>query len=213
MDILGKLFGSETKVKIMRLFLFNPETPFTAEVIAGRIKGGLFSVRQELATLRHMKLIKNKSFSVKVLKGKREKQKTVRRKMSGFSLNPSFPYLPELQHLLLDRSLFKGEEIARKLSSAGRLKLVIISGLFIQNPDSRLDILVVGDHLKHGIVEHKIKAMESEIGKELRYAAFETGEFNYRLGLYDKLIRDVLEYPHFVVFDRLGLPPIHIGRR
>ena len=213
MDILGKLFGSEDKVKIMRLFLFNPETPFSVETVAERIKTGLFSARQELATLKQMKLIKPRSFTVRVVKGKTGKQKTIRRKVSGFLLNASFPYLPEMQRLLLDTSLLKGDEIVRKLSQAGRLKLVIISGLFIQNNESRLDILVVGDHLKRSTVENRIKGMESEIGKELRYAAFETSEFNYRLGLYDKLVRDVLDYPHTVVFDRLGLPPVEVGRR
>lgn len=213
MEILGKLFGSENKVKIMRLFLFNPETPFTAETVANRTKTGFFSARQELLTLRQMKLIKHKSFTASVLQRKKGKQKTVRRKMPGFVLNASFPYLQELQRLLLNKSLLKGEEIRKRLSSAGRLKLVIISGLFIQNPESRLDVLIVGDHLKRGAIEHKIRAMESEIGKELRYAAFETDEFNYRFGLYDKLVRDVLDYPHVVVFDRLGLPPLQIGRR
>ncbi|MEK7170480.1 MAG: hypothetical protein AAB767_04290 [Patescibacteria group bacterium] len=213
MDILGKLFGSENKVKTMRLFLFNPEIPFTAEYVAERIKAGLYSTKQELATLRHMKLLKNRAFFAKITKGKKGRQKTVRGKVSGFILNPSFPYLPELQRLLLDASLLKGEEITKQLSAAGKLKFVVIAGLFIQDADSRLDILVVGDHLKRSIVEHKIRTMESEIGKELRYAVFETNEFNYRLGLYDKLVRDVLDYPHKVVLDRLGLPPLESGRR
>ena len=58
-----------------------------------------------------------------------------------------------------------------------------------------------------------IEGLEAEIGKELRYAAFETGEFNYRLGMYDKLVRDILDYPHTVVLDRLGLPPMSAERR
>ena len=213
MDILGKLFGSEQKVKIMRLFLFNPETPFNAEIISDRIRIDLFSIRDELATLRQMKLIKPKSFTSRVVVRKKGKQKIVRKRMSGFVLNASFPYMEELQRLLLDTSLLKGDEIVHKLSPAGRLKLVIIAGLFIQDAESRLDILVVGDHLKRATVDHKIKTMEAEIGKELRYAAFETHEFNYRLGLYDKLIRDVLDYPHLIVLDRLGIPPIQAGRR
>jgi len=213
MDVLGKLFGSEAKVKIMRLFLFNPETPFSAETVAVRVHAGLFTARQELATLRNMKFLKQRAFFAKITKAKKGRGEAVRRKVSGFILDTSFPYLPELQRLLLDTSLLKGEEITKQLSVAGKLKLVIIAGLFIQDEDSRLDILVVGDHLKSTAVEHKMRTMEAEIGKELRYAAFETNEFNYRLGLYDKLIRDVLDYPHKVVLDRLGIPPLANGRR
>jgi hypothetical protein len=47
--------------------------------------------------------------------------------------------------------------------------------------------------------------MEAEIGKELRYAYFSTDEFRYRLSMYDKLIRDILDYPHRVLLDKLGI--------
>jgi len=208
MDILGKLFGSESKVKIMRLFLFNPETPFGREDVAERARVGLEVARAELALLRRMRLVKNKSFSRRVVRTKGKARKFVNKKVSGFVLNVNFPYLSELQRLLIDSSLLKGDQLLRKLSRTGKLKLVITSGVFIADLDSRVDILVVGDHLRRSAVEHAIRGIEAEMGKELRYAAFETSEFNYRLGMYDKLIRDILDYPHTIVIDRLGLPPL-----
>ena len=47
--------------------------------------------------------------------------------------------------------------------------------------------------------------MESEIGKELRYAFFDTQEFKYRMSIYDKLVRDILDYPHTVLVDKMGI--------
>lgn len=208
MDILGKLFGSESKVKIMRLFLFNPETPFAREDVAERARVSPELARAELALLRRMRLLKNKGFSRRVVRSKGKARKFVNKKVSGFILNASFPYLPELQRLLIDSSLLKGDQLLRKLNRTGKIKLVLTAGIFIANPDSRLDILVVGDHLRRSAVEHAIRGIEAEMGKELRYAAFETTEFNYRLGMYDKLIRDILDYPHTIVIDRLGLPPL-----
>ncbi len=208
MDILGKLFGSEAKVRIMRLFLFNPETPFTNEDVAERAKTNLSIARHELSVLRKMKLIRRKGFVKRVVSKKGKVSKFVRIHTEGWVLNTSFSYFSELQRLLIDASLLKGAELVRKLSSSGRLKLLITAGIFIQNSDSRVDLLIVGDHLKRGSLEHTIRAIESEMGKELKYAAFETGEFNYRLGMYDKLVRDILDYPHTVVLDRLGLPPV-----
>ncbi len=208
MDILGKLFGSEAKVKIMRLFLFNPEAPFAREDVSERARVSHEAARLELFILRAMRLIKPRSFSRRVVQTRGNTRRFARKKVSGFILNSTFPYLSELQRLLIDTSLLKGDQLLRKLSRTGRLKLVIIAGIFIQNSDSRVDILIVGDHLRRGAVEHAIRAIEAEMGKELRYAAFETSEFNYRLGMYDKLIRDILDYPHTIVFDRLGLPPL-----
>ncbi len=81
----------------------------------------------------------------------------------------------------------------------GQVKLVIISGLFIKNNDSRVDLLIVGDKLNRAKIENGIRKLEAEIGAELVYAIFDTKEFIYRFNMYDKLVRDILDYPHQVL--------------
>lgn len=211
MDILGKLFGSEAKVRIMRLFLFNPEVPFGNGDIAERTKTTLATVRHEIVLLRKMRLIKRRSFQKRVVKKSGVRRIFGRKKVWGWVLNSFFPYLAELQRLLIDTTLLKGDELVRRLQSSGRLKLVITAGIFIQDQDSRVDVLLVGEHLKRGTLASVMRSLEAEIGKELRYAAFETGEFNYRLGMYDKLIRDIFDYPHKTLLDKLGIPPMEAG--
>jgi hypothetical protein len=44
-----------------------------------------------------------------------------------------------------------------------------------------------------------MRRLEAEIGAELVYAVFDTKEFIYRLNMYDKLVRDILDYPHEVL--------------
>jgi len=88
------------------------------------------------------------------------------------------------------------------LKNAGQIKLIAIAGLFIQDPDSRLDLLVVGDKINSRSLENTLRNMEAEIGRELNYAFFETDDFEYRLSMYDKLIRDVLDYPHEMVVNK-----------
>ena len=61
-------------------------------------------------------------------------------------------------------------------------------------------MLIVGDKLNKGKIEKEIKKLEAEIGKELVYALFDSKEFNYRLSMYDKLVRDILDFPHEVIF-------------
>ncbi len=207
MDILAKLFGSEAKVKIMRLFLFNSDQPFSPADIASRAKVSLPVVRHEVGILRKMAMIKGKRFirSVSVRRGKKTVIK--RKKEGGWLLNPNFPYLPAIRNLLINTVLVKHSDIIRRLNTIGRIKLIILSGVFIQDEDSRVDLLVVGDAIRFGALEGVIRIIESEIGKELRYAAFETPDFKYRLGIYDKLIRDILDYPHIKALDRIGIFP------
>ena len=80
-----------------------------------------------------------------------------------------------------------------------------VSGVFIQKPDSRVDLLIVGDRIKSTSLDRIIRNLEAQIGKELRYASFSTKEFRYRLNVYDRLIRDILDFPHEPVLDRIGV--------
>jgi len=71
----------------------------------------------------------------------------------------------------------------------------------------------VGDKLKRGAVDRVIKTMEAEVGRELVYAVFDTADFLYRLNAYDKFIRDVLDYPHEKIIDKLNFDGGYPQRR
>lgn len=205
MKILGKLFGSPAMVKLLRLFLFNPEQVFTNKEAASRAKITMDTLRLELSIMKQMDFIKKKT-DYRVVALKRGKKKTTKKKrVSGWILNEKFPYLEQLQDFLMSATPVKHKDIPKRLGGSGTIKLIVVAGMFIRNQDSRLDILVVGNNIRKAQLETAIKAIESELGKELRYAVFETQEFKYRLGVYDRLIRDVFDYPHEIVLDRIGV--------
>lgn len=205
MDILEKLFGSKEKVKIMRLFLFNPEQGFDIIDISKKTKSGQKEVRREISELDKVGLIKKRIFFKDINKEGDGKIEIIKKKTSGWILDRAFPYLLELQGLLINAQLIRHGEILNRLSNVGKLKAVIVSGVFIQDWDSRVDLLIVGDGLKKNSVESAIKTIESEIGREINYAAFETSDFLYRFGICDKLIRDILDYPHEKILDKIGI--------
>ena len=68
-----------------------------------------------------------------------------------------------------------------------------------------MDIFIVGNNINKRSLDNAIKSIEAELGKELVYVFFETQDYQYRLGMYDKLIRDVLDYPHEVLLDKISL--------
>ena len=45
--------------------------------------------------------------------------------------------------------------------------------------------------------------MEAEIGRELSYGVFETDDFRYRVSVCDKFIRDILDYSHKKILNKL----------
>ncbi|MFC1625369.1 hypothetical protein ACFL1O_00610, partial [Patescibacteria group bacterium] len=123
----------------------------------------------------------------------------------GWYLDSSFPLLFPLRNLILDTTPVSKGDLLKKLLRAGRIKLVVLAGIFIQSDDSRVDILVVGDKIKKTILSKVFKEIEAEVGKELIYAVFSTDDFNYRINIYDKFLRDILDYPHKKILDKIGV--------
>ncbi len=205
MDTLTAIFGSDVKVKIMRLFLFNETTTFLVREIIERTKSAQDQVKKELNILEKASILKSRKVSkdVQVQKGKTVITKKI--EGLGYYLNTKYPYLDPLKNLLTITSLRVDESLTKRFTNAGKIKLFIVAGVFTQNWDSRVDLLLVGEDLNISKIENVIQIIESEIGKEIAYSAFETQDFEYRLGIHDRLVRDILDYPHVTLLDRLGV--------
>ena len=204
MDILEKLFGSSARVKILRLFLFNEGDGFENSDIARRARVSSNSVRTETLMMERIGLIKRRTFYTEVARGKGKNKKIVKKKVRGWTLDPKFKYLSALRNFLLTATPIHDNYIVKKLNAAGRPKLVVIAGSFIQDWDGDIDLLVVGDGMSEAKLESAERGIESEMGKELRFAFFSTKDFSYRMNIYDKLLRDIFDYPHQTVLNRLG---------
>ena len=185
MKSVSHIFGGEAKVKIMRLFVFNPGLILSSAQVAHRTKERPNTIRRELKVLVKAGLVKQRA--------------------KGFLLNPSYVYLPAVENFLVDAIPITEKEIIKKISATGNMKLILISGVFLHIKDSRVDILVVGDHIKQSKLVSVMSSIEAELGKELRYASFETVDFQYRLGIYDKLIRDILDSHNQKILNKLNI--------
>jgi hypothetical protein len=91
------------------------------------------------------------------------------------------------------------------LKKAGALRLVVLSGLFTGVIETKIDMLIVGDKLDDRRLQKSIHELEAELGRELRFASFTTEDFKYRVGVYDRLVRDVIDYQHTTILDKIGL--------
>lgn len=201
MDTLQKLFGSAARVRVLRLFLMNPEGIFDIDDISKRSKISLAPLRKEVKMLLEIGFIKERRY----LKLVPQKNGIfVKKSRTGYGLHPKFPYITPLKALVTEISVGR-DDIAARFRGAGNIKLIVIAGIFLDEPDSRVDILIVGDKLNKPVIQNSLRHIEAELGKELTYAVMDTPEFDYRYGIYDKFIRDILDYPHMVVQNKLNL--------
>jgi len=198
-DPLAILFGSQARVKLLRFFLFNPNQEFVFEDISRRARLVRRTARTELNALERAGVIKKKTL---YLAEEGKKQKT---KCQGYVLNQKFPELPALQQFFFETAPIHGKTVLKHLRAVGKLDCVVIAGVFLREFDSRLDIMLAMKNLKENKVEAAIRSLESELGIEIRFAAFETSDLLYRVGMYDKLTRDVFDYPYQILVDKVGV--------
>lgn len=189
MDPLARLFGSTARLKVLRLFLFNDDQSFPAADVAFRTKTSKDLTRKELAVLVASGVVR----------------KRVQQGKPVYQANKKWVHYEALQQFVRSTTELNDGEMVETLKRAGNLRLVVLSGLFTGAIDTKVDLFVVGDKLEDRHLESAVRTLESELGRELCYAAFTTEDFRYRMGVYDRLIRDVFDYPHRTVLDKIGL--------
>lgn len=185
MELLAKLFGSPARLKTIRLFVFNRDSLFTLTDVTLRAKLSKNVARKELIDLLASGLI--------------------RKKAAQYQINPRFEHLESLNTFIRDTTNVRPRSIIAALRRSGALRLVALSGIFTSIFESQIDLLIVGDNLDERIIATAVRSLEAELGREIRYATFAVEDFRYRLAVYDRLLRDVFDYPHRLLIDKIGL--------
>jgi len=189
MEPLAKLFGSGARLKTLRLFIFNQDTAFTLLKVAGRTKLKKEVVRRELIELLAAGLLRRKGAQIP----------------AQYQIHPRFEHLDALNTFIRETTNVRPQNIIKALKRAGTLRLVALSGLFTGILEAQIDLLIVGDNLEERVLAGVVRSLEAELGREIRYASFATADFRYRFGVYDRLLRDVFDYPHRLLIDKIGL--------
>lgn len=198
-DPLAVLFSSSARVKLLRFFLFNPEQVFSFDDIARRARLVRRTARTELNALERAGVIYRKQM-YEEMEGSSRK-----RKVAGFTLNKNFVYLTPLQSFFFATAPINNKTMLRYVRKVGTFDFVVAAGVFVGEFERRVDMLLVSKKATPTKVEQAVKALEAELGISLRYAFLETDEFLYRVGMRDKLIRDVFDYGHEVLVDKLAI--------
>lgn len=160
------------------------------------------------------KIIKRRARIIKIIKRKAKKRtrKTPTRKALSqkpvYALNPGFEFFYELRDLILKSSPAEKDKMIKRLNKIGRIKLAVISGIFInkENLDPLVtDLFLVGDDIDRRKLRAFLRATEAEVGKEIKFTLMDKEEFQYRLAMFDRFFRVLLEGPHEKLINRLGI--------
>jgi biotin operon repressor len=187
--LLEKIFDSEKRMRVLKLFLRNSETDFSVKAAAKLLKLSTAEINK------HFKKLKEINFLISKRTGKGPL----------YFVNKSFYLYNDLKSLVIKSSPLSNTALAKKAEKLGKVKLFAISGAFLNQEGSRVDMLIVGDSLVSKKVRALLSDLEAQMGKELNYASMNTEEFKYRLDMCDRFLKDILDDPHQKLINKLKI--------
>ena len=195
-EILEALFGSKTKTRILRFFILNPEREYDIADIAKKNMVATAAVRKELNDLKKIKFVIEKT----------------KKGVKYYILDQEFHYLSELKSLFAKSTSSPQFSSINKIKSIGDVKLALISGIFLNYPKSKVDLVLVANNVSRGKLKSVMNSLEAEVGKEVSFVLMNTDEFKYRLDMLDRFLLDFMEGTHAEIIDKLpGLKRFILG--
>lgn len=189
--MIEQLLGSKTRVKLLQLFMSNPNRSFYVREITRKIDEQINSVRRELSNLLNIGIIISDTTNNRLY----------------YEVNQNYEFYEPL------RAIFGGGsvEVSKVTKSQqdeykalGNVELLIYTGQFTRDERAGVDILIVGN-TNANAVQKFVSELEAQEGKELRYTVMTLSDYEYRQQVRDRFLANVLGAKKQVVIDRQGL--------
>lgn len=214
--MLSKLFGSHSRVKILKAFLFHPEERYYIRQLSRDLALQVNSVRRELENLEEFGLLLSETASG--LTGKEDemigekiadrsdlaKSSADKQEKKFFRVNKDFPLFEDVKGLIIKSQILHKDDFAKDLLKTGSIKLLILAGVFVNDFKSPTDVLIVGKVNKDKLLKI-IRDLEKELGREVNFTLLTATEFKYRRDIADIFLYDLLEKEKIIVIDEIGI--------
>lgn len=191
--MFDQLFGSKTRVKLLSLFLNNPNRPYYVREITRKVDEQINSVRRELSNLLAIGIIKSDSANNKLYYEVDQKYQFYAPLRSIFTnIATAQPVLQEAKK--------EDDDTIKKLRATGNVQLAFMTGTFVREQSSGTDLFIMGD-VNRARVAKLVAELERELGREVDYTIMTADDFNYRQGMNDRFLAGVLSAKKVMLID------------
>ncbi len=177
--MLKRLFTSNTRIKLLTLFLLNPDEEFFIRELTRRLDEQINSIRRELDNLKKMGLLKSKE----------------KNRKKYYIVNKNFVIFHELKSIIL-KAMGDKDALIKKISQMGTIDVMVLSGFFVEK-ESPLDLLIVGKIDRNTLENYLNNELETE--RPVRYSVLTRDDYIYRRQCKDKFLSDLVDDPENIV--------------
>lgn len=172
--MLKRLFTSNTRIKLLTVFLMNSDEEFFIRELTRKLNEQINSVRRELDNLKKMGLLKAKA----------------KNRKKYYHLNTDFIFYEELKSIIF-KAVSSTNEMAQDIAKMGEVKLLILSGQFLNEPTKTVDMLIVGNVDKEKLAQYLNSELKTK--RPVKFTTLSEADYKYRLTCKDKFITEMLE--------------------
>jgi len=188
--MLEQLFGSQTRIKLLHVFLSNPEEKYFVRELTRALDSQINAVRRELENLEDLGIIM-------IVEEGEEKS---RRKF--YQSNSKFVLFPELKSIFQKSQFLLEKKFAKAMKRIGKIYYLALTGSFVGDKNIPIDVLVVGRINKNKFLKI-LKGFEKDLKREINYTLLEKEEFNYRRSVADRFLYSILDADKIVLIDEI----------
>lgn len=210
--MLEKLFGSKTRVKLLKIFLLHPEEKYYIRQLARQLKTQVNSVRRELNNLEDFGLLsslENNSINSGLLSTKNKSGQKVKlvqtpslKDKKFYRVNKDFILFLEIKSLIVKAQILAGESFIKNLKEVCQPQFILLGGMFLNNENAPTDVLIVADLAAEKLLPI-ISALELELGREVNFTLMTVEEFKYRQQVADVFLHSVLNSKKIILLDKI----------
>lgn len=184
--MLEHLFGSRTRVKLLRIFCQYSDQQFFVRELTRKIGEQINSVRRELTNLEKIGLLKS----------------NLQNKKKFYQIVTSHILYSEIKSLILKSRFTIEREFVAKVKKFGSVQYLILCGYFVDDKEAPVDLFIVGRVSKKKLALLLEKFNEG-FGYEVRFTAMNLEEFRYRKEVTDKFLYDIINRKKIVLVDKI----------
>lgn len=210
--MVDALFGSKTRVKLLKLFLNNPSSSYYVREITRLIDEQINSVRRELSNMLKIGIITSESVDNKLF----------------YKVNQKYPYFIPLRVIFSEDEILLTESSQSdssgttadhptvtfsSISSDPEVKYynklfeglsgahaIVIAGKLVRGSASPIDVLIVGQ-VPNAKLKSIIKSIERRQDADINYTVLAPEEFHYRMSVRDRFIGEILDTKYTIIKD------------
>lgn len=177
--MLKHLFTSNTRIKLLTLFLLNPDEEYFIRELTRKLNEQINSIRRELDNLKKLGLLKSK----------------LKNRKKYYIVNKNFVAFHDLRNIII-KAMSGKDDLVKKITKLGDVEFMALLGIFVDKA-SPVDLLLVGEIDKQKVQELLNTEIETE--KPIRFSILSKDDFLYRIKCKDQFIQSILYDPDNII--------------